>query len=114
MTKVLSSPLVGAFNSISKIDRRGTRNIQKIKTDYTSFATFLSRNTAKLNSVKIPSQFKISRLQSKFSGISGPGGGALGRKIAGTGALGSLGYGLGNLGGGRGRVRGYKPTFGQT
>ena len=115
MTKVLSSPLVGAFNSISKIDRRGTRNIQKIKTDYTSFATFLSRNTAKLNSVKIPSQFKISRLQSKFSGISGPGGGgALGRKIAGAGALGGLGYGLGNLGGGRGRVRGYKPTFGTT
>ena len=106
-------------NSIVSLKRnKNRRSTPELKKEFKSFERFIRAENQRVRMVKMPSKRKVKMLENITSNLScgmpGRGGGLLG--AAGLGLTG-LGLGadlLGGLGGRRGRVRGYKPTFGQT
>jgi hypothetical protein len=108
-------------NSIVSLNRnKNRRSTPGLKKEFKGFERFIRAENQRVRMVKMPSKRKVKMLENIIPNL---GCGLLGQKgggLLGGGLLGGLGLGLagadllGGLGGRRGRVRGYKPTFGQT
>lgn len=107
-------------NSIVSLKRnKNRRSTPELKKEFKSFERFIRAENQRVRMVKMPSKRKVKMLENITSNLSCGMPGQRGNGLLGAAGLGLSGIGLGadllgGLGGRRGRVRGYKPTFGQT
>lgn len=108
-------------NSIVSLNRtKNRRSTPGLKKEFKGFERFIRAENQRVRMVKMPSKRKVKMLENIIPNLGCGLPGQKGGGLLGGGLLGGLGLGLAGadlLGGlgrgrGRGRVRGYKPTFG--
>lgn len=85
MAKTVTSPLIQSTNNIVALNIRGKNSIKKMQSEYTSFTSFLKRETNELKRIKLPEKRKIKELSNLNAGqLFGTPGNLLGGLVSGA------------------------------
>lgn len=100
-SKILSSPLVSAFNSISSIGQ-SSKMASRLQSDFVSMINFIETQNAQLDAIELPDKKKIKQISNiNVASTFGSPGGLLSSLV--SGALDIAGF-LGNFFPGRGKT----------